>query len=625
MMAYNIRLKARYGTWYRSDNPTFKFYNYRTYLAIRSSGPVMHSYLYFTNPFPSVKGIKVQDARIRVWLQGGTTNTGTRSVSIQRVGKSFGFADVTYNTRPQVFAGKTVSVQTTGPLSGKHMFEFNVTEDLQAVASGATFYGYIITTTAPFTIQLYGANGSTLQPELEIDYTTPPAKPTGLSPGQGRVIGTTHPYLTFDYNDNNGSTRLQRVQVQINTSNNWTTPLWDSGQVLSNEAGLFLPETTYQGLTPNSTGWWRVRAQSRTGVWSDWSAGTSFTHRAKPSVLFTAPGNTFSDPTPPIAWTYSSPTNSPQAKWRVTVSEDPSGRRVVDTSGIVSGAADSWTPKKPVTDSGQRYYFQVDVWDSYNREAVPNSTVEASTERYSTWAPDATLDPPYQGALALAYPRPDATLTWRRNEMPDFWAIYRDGKLLVRVPGDDLQVDPPAGAPITGDPSTYYAFKDYAPRGNHRWDIRALVNNKTSAPVTLTGVVDFKGTWLFDADGSGVCLQDDREHNATMPEVSAVHEPLGASRAVVITQALRGYEGTLSGLITPLKGQKESSTTWRNNLLAYKSTPSERRTLVIEDMAFPVVIRNVQVKGAPKRPNGTWQASYEYYQQDGFLFSPLEV
>ena len=81
----------------------------------------------------------------------------------------------------------------------------------------------------------------------------------------------------------------------------------------------------------------------------------------------------------------------------------------------------------------------------------------------------------------------------------------------------------------------------------------------------------------------------------------------------------------MSGLITPLNGQKESSTTWRNNLLSYKSTPSERRTLVIEDMAFPVVIRNVQVKGAPKRPSGTWQASYEYYQQDGFLFSPLEV
>lgn len=153
--------------------------------------------------------------------------------------------------------------------------------------------------------------------------------------------------------------------------------------------------------------------------------------------------------------------------------------------------------------------------------------------------------------------------------------------------------------------------------------MRAIVNGQTSSAITATATVDFKGTWLFDDEGRAVCIQDDRDHDMTMPEVSALHEPLGSDRVVVITQALRGYEGNVSGLITELKGQPEQATTWRANLLAFKSEPTAIRTLVIEDQAFPVIVRNVQLKQAPKRHG--WLASFEYYQQGGLLFAPLGV
>ncbi len=203
-------------------------------------------------------------------------------------------------------------------------------------------------------------------------------------------------------------------------------------------------------------------------------------------------------------------------------------------------------------------------------------------------------------------------LAWTRPVVPDFWAIYRDGKLLERVPGPDLFVS-----------GTTYSYRDFPARGTHTWNVRAIVNGKTSASTAATATVDFRGTWLFDDEGRAVCIQDDREHDMTMPEVSALHEPLGSDRVVVITQALRGYEGDVSGLITELKGQPETAATWRANLLAFKSDPTAIRTLVIEDQSFPVVVRNVQLKHAPKRYG--WTASYEFYQQGGTLFAPLEV
>ena len=608
-----VKLKARYGTWYRSDDPDFVFYNYRTYLALRASGPVMHSYVYFTNPFPSVPGVKVTSAKIRLWMQNGTTNAGARTVSLQRVARGLNFTTMTYKTRPTTFAGSTVSVQTTGPLSGKHMFEFDVTADLAAVAAGSTFYGYIITTTAPFTIQLYGANGSTLQPELEVTYTQPPTKPRDLSPAQARAVGRAKPYLSFNFYDVSGAEKVSAVRVQVNAgSNSFSSPTWDSGEVATTEAGLNLAETSYPGTTANGTSWWRARAKSASGVWSDWSDPVSFVYRGKPTVTISAPTATFTDPTPPITWSYSSPTGSAQKRWRAALYVSSGGRWVlVDHSGECIGAGTSWTPTKATRSQGS-HRVVVDVWDSYNREETPGDRAYASASRLTTFAETTTVAPPTNLKYSVSYPRPDVPMTWSRTELPDFWAIYRDGALIERIPGVDLRVS-----------GTTYAYRDIAPAGFHTWDIRAVVNNRTSAAARASGMVEFIGTWLFDDDGAAVCIQDDREHDMNMPEVSAIHEPLGSDRVVVITQALRGFEGTISGLLTELKGQSESHTVWRENLLKFKSEPHRIRTLVVGDQVFPVIVRNVQVRYAPKRRG--YQASFEFFQQGNLIFDPLEV
>ena len=605
-----VKLKARYGTWYRSDSPTFKFYNYRTYLAVQASGPVMHSYVYFTTPFPNVPGVKVTRARLRLWMQNGTTNTGSRTISVQRVASGHNYATMTYDSRPTAFAGATSSVQTTGPLSGNHMFEIDVTADVAAAVKGA-FFSYIVTTTAPFTMQLYGANASKLQPELEVTYTQPPTKPRDLSPALGRVVGKAKPHITFSYYDTGGSEKLSAVRVQTNPTNSFSSPAWDSGTVVTSAAGLDLDATSYPGTAANATTWYRVQVRSSSGEWSSWSDPTSFTYRVKPTVTLTAPGATFSDPTPPISWTYASPTGSAQQRWRAALYADVGGRWVVvDHSGDRVGAGTTWTPTKAT--SGYDHRAVVDVWDGYSREETPGDRSFASASRTTKFAPTTSVELPANLTATNAYPRPDVVLTWTRTEMPDFWAVYRDGKLLERIPGSDLLVS-----------GTNYSYRDFPPRGEHEWMVRAVRNNQTSSGATASVTVDFKGTWLFDPDGSAVCIQDDREHSMSMSEESAVHEPLGSDRVVIVTQALRGYEGTVDGLITDLKGQPETAGEWRASLLRFKSEPTTVRTLVIEDQAFPVVVRNVQLKHAPMRHG--WMASYEFFQQGGLLFDPLEV
>lgn len=608
-----VKLAARYSSWYRSDNPTFVFYNYRTYMALRSSGPAMQSVVYFTNPFTLPK-MSVVSAKLRFTMVGGTTNTGTRSISIQRLGRGVNFTKMTYNTRPTVFAGTTKSVSTTGPLGDRHVFEFDVTSDMQAIASGAPFYGWIVTTTAPFVISLH-AHNSKYPPQLVMNYTIPPTMPKELSPSAGRVVGLAKPYVTFSYFDSSGSDEFSAVRLQTSPSSGFGTISWDSGTVLTGGAGLELSTTNYPGATEGVPVFYRVMVRNMAGVWSSWSTPTSFVYQRHPTIAITnpTPGGTFSDPTPTIGWTYSSPTGSPQGKYRVRVHrEDARGRlTLVQDSGLQAGAADNWTPSK--ANSGPKGWFELEVWDSYNREATIDDFGGSKIVGWASFSPvTGPVPPPLNLAHNIQYPRPEVNLTWERADAPDFWTLYRDGEFVFKVPGPDLLVAPGK-----------YAYRDYAPKGNHNWTVRAIVNGQYSVKVTINGDVDFKGIWLYDEDGSAVCLQDDREHNLTMPEVFAVHEPLGSSKAVVVTQALRGYEGTLEGLITELKGAGEAPEVWRANLLRFKSSPSTLRTLVLEDLVLPVCTSDIQIKGAPGRRG--WRASFSVYQQDDFLFDPLEA
>lgn len=603
-----VQVKARYGTWYRSDEPASAKYNKTSYLALRASGPTMHSYVYFSNPFNFPRA-KVLEAKLYFYMQHGTTNPGTRTLSVQRVANGLNFTQMNYNNRPTQFTGSTYNKSTTGPLSAQHQFEIDVTADLQAVANGASFYGYIITTTAPFVIQLHGAM-TTYPPTLFVRYAYPPTPPQDLSPAQGRAVGITKPFLGFSYYDTAGEEKITGLRVQTSaTSGGFGSPAWDSGQLAASTPGLDLSTTSFPARTANQTTWWRVQVRSSAGEWSPWSTPTPFKYVPHQTVTITNPtGTTFSDPTPPITWT----STGTQARWAASlrVLRDGVVAETVDHSGVRTGAAGTWTPAKGAVKVGLAHRIAVDVYDSVDREATPGDRLYASDHVDTIFTPSGTVATQTGLTVESNYPRPEVTLKWNRTELPDRWRIYRDADLVADLPGTATRVGS----------TTAHTYTTRSGAGEHVWAVRAMVNGKVSnTGGTVTHRTDVLGTWLFDDEGRSVCVQDDREHDAAYAEVSVVHEPLGSGRVVVVTQALRGYEGTLSGLLVPLKGQAETPDEWRRNLLLWKSQPGIELTMVYEGDVFPVVLRKINVKGAPLRRGHA--AEFEFYQQSGTPFS----
>jgi hypothetical protein len=102
------------------------------------------------------------------------------------------------------------------------------------------------------------------------------ATPVNMTPADGATLNTVTPTLTangFDDPDNPGATH-QASQWQVWPFNGSSdTPAWDSSRDTTNKTSTVVPA----GKLFNGADYeWRVRFQSSSGLWSDWSSPTSF-------------------------------------------------------------------------------------------------------------------------------------------------------------------------------------------------------------------------------------------------------------------------------------------------------------------------------------------------------------
>jgi alpha-tubulin suppressor-like RCC1 family protein len=116
----------------------------------------------------------------------------------------------------------------------------------------------------------------------------PPATPSNLTPSGGTATAT--PTLTSSSYSDPNSDAHQASQWQVRTSaGSYAAPFADSGTTTTSKTSWAEPTA----LTAGSTYWFHVRYEDATGMWSPYSAETSFTY----------------DPTPPLAPTLVSPTD----------------------------------------------------------------------------------------------------------------------------------------------------------------------------------------------------------------------------------------------------------------------------------------------------------------------------
>lgn len=553
------------------------------YLTVTGPGSstTRYAYVYFNRPFPL--GVTVQSAILRLYQHSAATG-GARVLSAKRVASSWKESKITWANKPSTGGSSSSSAsQGNGGADGR-VWEIDITTLLQEISDGAAWYGLRIASDNTTLLSLFSSEADDFQPQIEIEWSDAPEAPETLSPSNGRAVSIARPTLRFDFTDVSGDLTMQAYQVQINSSDSWSSPLIDTGTVASS-----LPEHTLTADTPASTlRYWRVRVQDGAGLWSDWSEAASFTRTAKPTVAINSPsGGTVTEGTPPVLWTVT----GTQTAYQVFLTDPVDTSIVLWTSGKVTSADNSLTiPDRtpPLLTPGASYGLTLRIWDDVVRESTPGDPVYTDTSTTFTFNLSATVAAVTSLAVVVAKGSPNATLTWNSSTAPDSFTILLDGA------AEAVNVNP-ADVFVSGT-SYAYPLRAVKPRTAHVASVLRVVNGVTSASnPTVSVTTEPEGAWLSTVDGLHAIRiggQDPVSFDAS--ELSTIRKPLGATNPVIITQAVYGREGGVAGDLERVGSQTlaDAVAEWEaitNRELYARGTPM---ILTAVDTAMRVFIYN---------------------------------
>lgn len=609
------------------DQPTTN-YNLGASLYIRQfSGSIRVGYLYFTRPFPL--GATITSAKLHLYGYAKPV-AGTIQLYLRRLNQTINYGTVTWNTRATAFAYPEVYSSKSGTYPDREEYEFDITTQMQAVSGGAKWYGYQLgsdwatETWSPRFMSVNHPNPD-LRPWVEVTWSDAPAAPTQLGPTAGRVVSIATPVLRFNYSDVAGDTDLNSAQVQINTTSTFTTPLYDSGEQPVDGAQWDLTPTAFTA-TEGTLYYWRVRVQDGAGLWSAWSAAASFVYRPLPTFEIQnpplPPNNFVEEPTPPITWNVLTGT---QAAYALSIYR----RNEADTAWVavfargrtVSATADGFSvPAGIITVKDETYLVNLRVWDGYDREAVANGPDNRLMSREFTYEFSALTSPVTNLTAVGRDPRPGMWVEWDRATAPDSYSIIRDGVVIAANldPDDD-----------TFDSGIHNKWQDRTPvKGQaHVYSVQAIVGGKASdANPEVTATNEFPGTWLLDGDGNRMTvIVADQGRTMEYVEQSEVYEPLGSTRVALVTQGLRGYQGTIAGEFWQLEVEglrtipgKE----WRDHFLVLKSWPGQTLYLFTDSETMPIVMQNATAAHLPGPDGDGYSVSFQFFQIDNLPFTP---
>lgn len=556
------------------------------------------SFVYFGIPFPD--GATIHAATLTLYTKeswGGASPT----ISVRRAASRYRNSKVTWDSAPGgAGATATLATASTGDADPR---VFDVAAIMQAVADGADWYGFRITSDAATERKFRSSNANDYRPVLEVEWSEAPDAPTTLSPVG--VVGIAAPVLEADYTDASGTGELAGVQAHLKTLNTgWTkangyaSPDFDSGEVASTDVGkarLDLAATAYAGLADTASTFWTFRVKGDDGVWSEWAEPVSFTRHVHPTLAIASPSAgtpTVEDFTPPTVWTYT----GTATKHRVTVYDidpDADGEDVlIYDSGEVPGTGLQETIEdadgEAVLYEGGTFLDVVEVWDDKDRVVTATDSDHVTATREFTVVPVAGVTGVTGMTGAATTPRPGYAFSFDRASAPDFWTMTLDGK----VHAANIE---PADLFVSGTTYTY-EYPGVAPGSTHTFGVHAIVNDQASEVDEITDEVHVTGCWLISNRNTDrhLFLADTAGSDFTETEDAVTHYPLGASKAVRITQAVRDHEGTVEGVIGNYAGKTLAE--WRDIADEMKARPGDTYTLVIGSKAAKVVIGDLQVR-----------------------------
>ena len=159
-------------------------------LLLRGTGSshAEQAFLHFTPPFP--QGAQILSAILHLYRQGAWT--ATKTVNVHRVTSTWAENTINWNTRP---ATDSLTASSTGTGAGADGSEIqvDVTAIMQAVASGALYYGLRLDLTQDVEVAVRSSEAGTpaLRPTLEVTWSETPDPPDRLAPDGGDALAET--------------------------------------------------------------------------------------------------------------------------------------------------------------------------------------------------------------------------------------------------------------------------------------------------------------------------------------------------------------------------------------------------------------------------------------------------
>ena len=569
-----------------------------TYIYVNDASGGVGSYAYVFFPAPLPRGATLVSATLEV--EQAKAAPGSVSMYVERVNQAWTASRVSWSRKPTV-SGSAVTA-TGSPKSSPGAgtkWSFAVGPMLSNLNTSTPWYGFRIRTNTNTTTPFYGKGAKA--PKLTLVYKYLPSAPVFPFPGGAAsddtpAIGVPRPTLGFLVEDDVDLTSFQ-VQMSTDATPNWTTPTWDSGEVVSTNPQLTLEGTTAPALTVGQSIWWRVRVRSEGDLWSPYTAAIRYKYTPLPMVAMVSPppgsAGTVGVSSPTVSW---SVTGGTQKFFNVRVDRASAGGGGETTflweSGRRAGTQTSIViPPGIITrESPARYGVLVEVYDGLLRDSTTDSTEYAYDGTLFSYATTTAVAGPTNLTSTNFAPRPHVRLQWDYASTPAAtgFEVLRNGVVVAT----DLE---PADLLLTG---TTYRWTDRSvpPDATHTWEVRAIVGQETSKVNPTVQDRLYTGLlWISDPETDRyAAVAGESPVSIGLTEQGQVFDVLGSKYKVRVTGALGGYSGKVVGKLCG-ECMKDGTTSAQLQTLMHEFREDVGRTLVLhfEKLAVPVVIYNV--------------------------------
>jgi hypothetical protein len=587
----------------------------RTLLMSNTGSNLKYAYLYAPKPFAD--GSVITSAVLNFFVKEGWDDVGGTTVTAKPINEAWKEGGLTYNGKPGVTTpGTPPTVVVAQNAPDGTLYQIDITDEMQLVADGTNWHGIRLEIDKNDDHSIYAAENGNInyRAYITITWHAPPEPPTDLIPSGDQAVSVAQPTYRWQYADVLGDSVQAKSRLEIDNDSTFATPLHDTGLV----ANVDPQSTPAYSLTDNTQYYARVMVQDDFGANSDWSETVSFYRRSKGTSSLSEPDASEEEITPDIIFSQLSGRTQDAAEYFL-YEYDSSMAAYVEIyhrpkqAIASSGAITHNLPDGLVRTSGRDYKAVALIFDTIDRVWTPGDPPYVELSQVWQFARSGAITG--SAALTLTQSGAGVVLDWTRASQPTFWAIRVDGEYIDHDNDGDFRF---VLAPYSG--TSYHATIYGLSSGtSHTIEVEAVVDTAgimkhSSVNTTAAITPSIKGIWLVEpVAGTAVQLIATSEPDMKIGEASAVFNPMGARRPIIVTSGVRGYEGSASGII--------AGSTYKNNLETMKGQlNSKQLRLIFADINIPVILG--QITGpTPKimRPGQIYyEAEFEFFQNGEF-------